>query len=47
MLILCTTDPFLKIWPRDKPILSAFEEEAALTDCDLNTLVFIPAYLRT
>ena len=38
--------PFLRIWLRDIANVLALEVEAALTECDVNTLVFIQAYLR-
>ena len=39
--------PFLRIWLRDIPSVLAFEVEAALTKCDVNILVFMPAHFRT
>ena len=48
MLILWTTYPLWEfIWLRDIPNVLAFELETALTGCDANILVFIPAYLWT
>lgn len=47
MLLFWTTAPFLRMWRKDIHNVLAFKVEAALTECVLNILVFMQAYLRT